>query len=219
MSAPARRPYAARLGAAQRREQLLDAALHLAATGGGARVTMEGVARMAGVTKPVVYELFPERGALFAALLDREEIRALEQLRDIVPAEVGRLGGAELVRASLDALAAAVRGRPDAWTILLQAPESMPPAVRDRYERRRSELVSQVIALVAAGRAAGRHEGPADDDLLAESIVALGEMVGRLVLRQPERYPDERMSAFVRDLAGRVLPPGPRAVTPAGTEP
>jgi len=42
------------VGAARRREQLLDAALHLAATEGISSVTMEGVARGAGVTKPVV---------------------------------------------------------------------------------------------------------------------------------------------------------------------
>ena len=206
MSAPVRRRYAPRVGAAERREQLLDAALHLAATEGMTSVTMEGVARAAGVTKPVVYELFPQRGALYEALLEREETRALTQLRDIVPPELGALAAAELVATSLAALVTAVRGRPDAWTLLLQAPESMPSGVRERYDRRRAELVAGVAALVTAGREKGRHLGPDDDELLAESIVALGELVGRLVLRHPDRYPPERLAAFVEEVAARLLP-------------
>lgn len=213
MGAPVRRRYAPRVGAAERREQLLDGALHLAATEGIGNVTMEAVARAAGVTKPVVYELFPQRGALYEALLDREEARALAQLRDIVPPELGALPADRLVATSIEALVTAVHGRPDAWTVLLQAPESMPPGMRDRYERRRAELVSAVAALVAAGRAAGRHNGPADDELLAESLVALGELIGRLVLRYPTRYPDDRLAAFVDDLAARVLPPAAKGAS------
>lgn len=207
VSAPVRRRYAPRVGAVERREQLLDAALHLAATEGMTHVTMEGVARAAGVTKPVVYELFPQRGALYEALLDREEARALEQLRAVVPPELGTLAADRLVATSIAALVTAVRGRPDAWTLLLQAPESMPPGMRDRYERRRAELVTAVAGLVAAGRARGRHGGPQDDELLAESLVALGELIGRLVLRRPDYYPEDRLARFIEELAARVLPP------------
>lgn len=205
MSTPVRRPYARRLGAAERRTQLLDAALHLAATEGTTRVTMEAVARAAGVTKPVLYELFPQRGALYEALLDREEARALEQLREVVPIELGNLPGHVLLARSLTALVTSVRGRPDAWTLLLQAPESMPAGMRERYERRRGEIVDAVAVLIADGR--GRHFGPADDELLAESIVALGELIGRLVLRRPDRYPQDRLISYVTELAALVLPP------------
>lgn len=207
MSTPVRRPYARRLGAAERRTQLLDAALHLAATEGMNQVTMEAVARAAGVTKPVLYELFPQRGALYEALLDREETRALEQLREVVPLELGTLPGHVLLARSLSALVTSVQVRPDAWTLLLQAPESMPAEVRVRYERRRTEIVDAVTTLLAAGRSRRRHSGPADDELLAESIVALGELIGRLVLRRPDKYPEDRLVSYVTELAARVLPP------------
>ncbi|MDT7633226.1 MAG: hypothetical protein QOI50_5156, partial [Pseudonocardiales bacterium] len=50
-----RRTYAPRVPAAQRRTQLLDAALRLVVTRGHNAVTMDAVAEQVGVTKPVIY--------------------------------------------------------------------------------------------------------------------------------------------------------------------
>ena len=206
MPAQVRRQYAPRVGAARRREQLLDAALHLAATEGISSVTMEGVARGAGVTKPVVYELFPQRGALYEALIEREELRALQQLRAIVPPEIGALTAADLVATSIRALVSAVHERPDAWTVLLQAPESMPPNMRARYEQRRAELVQGVRALIAAGRRAGRHDSVLDEQLMAESLVAMGELAGRLALRKPGEFTPDRLAEFCGQVTAHLLP-------------
>ncbi len=59
----ARRPYAPRLPPEQRREQLLDAALCLIVERGYAGVSIEAVARIAGITRPVVYDHFPNLDA------------------------------------------------------------------------------------------------------------------------------------------------------------
>src|ERR1700761_3235285 len=82
---PGKRPYAARMPAEERREQLLDAALRTAVDQGFAAVTMDRIARAAGVTRPVVYGLFPDRGALLAALLERETKRARAALAPALP--------------------------------------------------------------------------------------------------------------------------------------
>src|SRR3982751_4724480 len=79
------RRYAPRLPPEQRREQLLDATLSLIADQGYESVSMEGIARKAGVTKPVVYDLFGSRTDLLEALLEREEERALNQLAELMP--------------------------------------------------------------------------------------------------------------------------------------
>lgn len=210
-----RRPYAARVPAAQRREQLLDAALAIALGDGPQAVTMEAVARRAGVTKPVVYQLFTHRSALLTALVDREEARAVDQLGAIVPAGLGELDAATLVAASIRALVAAVQDRPEVWAILLRPAEAMPPEIGRRYGRRRAELVATVGALVSAGRAAGYHDA-ADDELVAESLVALGELAGRLALAEPERYDARRLGAFVGGAAAALLPrrrPAPKEAT------
>ncbi len=79
------RRYAPRLPPEERREQLLDATLALIAEKGYESVSMEGIARKAGVTKPVVYDLFGSLADLLEALLEREEERALLQLAELLP--------------------------------------------------------------------------------------------------------------------------------------
>jgi len=59
-----------RLPAAQRRRQLLDAALAAFSAGGFHRTSMDDVAAAAGVTKPVIYQHFGSKRALYGELLD-----------------------------------------------------------------------------------------------------------------------------------------------------
>ena len=70
MSAEKRRT---RLAPEARRHQILDRAADLVLADGLAAISMEGVARAAGVSKGLVYNYFPDRQALFAALLQREQ--------------------------------------------------------------------------------------------------------------------------------------------------
>src|SRR5579862_9090485 len=84
--AKARRRYAPRMPPAQRREQLIDAALEVILAHGYGGVSIEAVARAAGVTRPVVYDHFPDLARLLHALVEREERYSLEQLEAVVPA-------------------------------------------------------------------------------------------------------------------------------------
>src|SRR5947209_20270207 len=79
------RRYAPRMAAEQRREQLLDAALSVIVEQGYGRVSMEAVARAAGVTRPVVYDHFRDLGQLLRTLIEREEAYSLEQLGQVLP--------------------------------------------------------------------------------------------------------------------------------------
>ena len=58
-----------RLPAAERRSQLLDAALALFSAEGFQAATMDSVAAEAGVTKPVLYQHFSSKRDLFLELL------------------------------------------------------------------------------------------------------------------------------------------------------
>ena len=66
-------PKRTRLTPEARRDQILDRAAELVLADGLAAISMEGVARAAGVSKGLVYNYFPDRQALFAALLQREQ--------------------------------------------------------------------------------------------------------------------------------------------------
>ena len=113
-------------------------------------VSIEAIARTAGVTRPVIYDHFPNLGTLLRALIEREENYALAQLAEVVPGDPGRraipptlfAGG---VRRFLDAVAS----RPDTWRIILLPPEGTPAIVRDHVE-------AQPRAPAGAARGAGR---------------------------------------------------------------
>lgn len=81
MTTPAvitRRP---RLPAASRRRQLLDVALETFARSGLEATTMDDIAREAGVTKPLLYQHFKSKRALFLELLDDVVVRIIEAIR------------------------------------------------------------------------------------------------------------------------------------------
>jgi AcrR family transcriptional regulator len=59
-----------RLPADQRREQLLEVALRLFATSGFNATTMDDIAEEAGVTKPLLYQHFDSKRALYLELVD-----------------------------------------------------------------------------------------------------------------------------------------------------
>src|SRR5947209_1714862 len=86
-----RRRYAPRMPPEQRREHLLDATLTVILDHGYSGVSIEAVARAAGVTRPVVYDHFPNLGRLLHALVEREERLALEQLEHVVPTDADQL--------------------------------------------------------------------------------------------------------------------------------
>src|SRR3954469_13247474 len=73
---------ARRMTGEQRREQLLDATKAIAVEDGFHAVSIEAVARRAGITRPVVYGHFDALGGLLKALVERETVRALTQLPD-----------------------------------------------------------------------------------------------------------------------------------------
>ncbi|HET9012763.1 MAG TPA: helix-turn-helix domain-containing protein, partial [Gemmatimonadaceae bacterium] len=76
------------MSAEQRREQLLDVTKSLALERGFHAVSIEAVAREAGITRPVVYGHFEDLGGLLEALVDRESRRALAQLATVLPSDL-----------------------------------------------------------------------------------------------------------------------------------
>ncbi len=73
-------PIGMRLRAAERRVQLLGVARRLFARDGYRGASMESIAEAAGVTKPVLYQHFSSKRALYSALLASELGRLTQEL-------------------------------------------------------------------------------------------------------------------------------------------
>jgi len=147
--ASARRPYAPRLPAAERREQLVEAALDIALARGFHAVSVDAVARACGVTRPVVYGLFEDRTALLTALADRAEERSLAQLAGVFPALEDLPTDAdpdELLVAGVTAYLSAVAEDPRTWRVVLLPPEGAPAEIAGRVDQHRRVLLRQLRA-------------------------------------------------------------------------
>ncbi len=193
-----RRRYAPRLAPGKRREQLIDAALRVIVQQGYEGVSIEAIARAAGVTRPVIYDHFPNLGELLQALIEREERYALEQLAAVVPEAPDGIGDpAELFAAGVRRFLDAVVSRPETWRIILLPPEGTPAIVREHVERNRRHTQARIELLVEW--AIERSGIPADLDveLGARAIRSLSEEAGRMVLTDGRRYSPERYERFV----------------------
>ena len=71
-----------RLPAEQRRTQLLEVAIEIFAERGFHATSMDDIAEAAGVTKPVLYQHFPSKRALYRELLDDVDRQLTERLVD-----------------------------------------------------------------------------------------------------------------------------------------
>jgi AcrR family transcriptional regulator len=183
----------------ERREQLLDATLALIAEKGYESVSMEGIARRAGVSKPVVYDLFGSLAELLEALLEREEERALAQLGELMPAPAEEGDPTQVLVDGLDAFLRAIETRPDAWRLSLMPIEAQPGILREHVERGRTAVAEQLESILRWG--VERRAVPISDfDLLVQTIIVLAEEAGRRHLADPERYPRERLTAFTASL-------------------
>lgn len=200
---PARRRYAARLPAPERREQLLEAAMDLVGERGYQGLTMEAVAARAGVTKPVVYDAFANRDDVMRALLDAEEQRAVAEILDAIgplPPPGAVVDPVAFAAGGVSRALRVMAARPTAYRLMLMQIEGTPAPVRSRVDEGRARVVAHVQAILEQATAGASGEPTVDAELLALSLVALGEQAAILLLSEPARFPVERFEASVGGL-------------------
>lgn len=200
-----RRPYAARVPIEERRTQLLDAALRIIDRDGYDGVSIDAIAKEAGVTRPVVYGAFDGLGALLMTLLERQQKRALAQLYGALP--ITALGSPPLVMVekAVPALHQMLLNDPVTWRAILQAPANVPDAVRERIEADQSRVRAMIQMMIGTVLPAGT-----DTELAAHGILALMRHMGGLILADPERYDAERLTAAARQAVRMALPSAER---------
>lgn len=190
-----------RMSAEDRREQLLDVALDVVVAEGFYAATIERVAREAGVTRTLIYNQFGDLPGLVSALVDRETGRAMEGLVEALAPMPQHLGFIEVGEALLRAMVRAVDRAPRSWAILLHPPEGGPPELHERIAAGRALARVHVQELLTERLPAE----VADPELAAHLHQLLGEELVRLHVRDPERYPLDRMVRQIRSSAAGTL--------------
>ena len=134
-------PRAAR---SARREALLAAADQVVQRDGAA-ASMTSIAAEAGITKPILYRHFGDKGGLYAALAERHTDRLLELLTGALRSE----GTArQRVERTIDAYLATIETEPQVYRFLVQSVEAAPVQGQVRtFVRRLAEQLAAGIAL------------------------------------------------------------------------
>jgi AcrR family transcriptional regulator len=185
-----------RMTAEERREQLLDVTKRIVVASGFHAVSIEGVAREAGVSRPIVYGHFQDLAGLLEALIDRESGRALGQLESVLPSNLDEGDRVEQLVSGLRTYLEAAQAEPETWKLVLMPPEGAPAMLRERIALGRAAIVAELTEAIRPGFAPGM-ESP-DPELTALMLSAVSDESVRLMLTDPERYPPERLLAHAR---------------------
>lgn len=110
-----------RRGATERRRRELLEAADRVVLRDGPGASMNAIAAEAGITKPILYRHFGDKGGLYRALAVRHTDALLSSLRDALDAPAERRARVE---ATLDTYLAAIEARPQVYRFLMHPAES-----------------------------------------------------------------------------------------------
>jgi AcrR family transcriptional regulator len=182
-----------RLPADERRQQLLAVSCDLFARTGYHDTSMDDIAEAAGVTKPVLYQHFPSKRALYVELLEETGRQLLSTLADAT-ARAGSLR--ERVELGFRAYFRFAVGNRSAFLFLLGTSLRSDPEF--------ARIVEEILD-AAAETIATLIEIPAPDaqrQMLANAIVGMAESVGLRVLRDPGAIVDsDQLAKWISELA------------------
>lgn len=181
--------------APDRREQLLDVTTELAVEEGFHAISLEAVARRAGITRAVIYQHFDDLQALLEAVIERESARALEQVGQSALADLSADNARELLLESLASYLRVVRDHPTTWRLVLMPPEGAPESLRRSIAQGRAAVLARLTRAVQPALSGGEGN---DAELTARVLTAISDQYARLVLTDPARYQPERLLRHAR---------------------
>jgi AcrR family transcriptional regulator len=191
------------LGPERRRPRVLDAALDIAAEHGLGGITMASISAQMRVSRPVVYDCYPGRGEVLAALLDRETDVALTRLLAILPPI--KTGSVEQMFVDgFRSLLADVRERPASWRVIFS--EDPDPVLSEAISRGRGQIIVRVATVM---RPLFERRGVRDIErvlpALTEIFVGICEAAVRMMLDSGSHWEPDDLADIVGRAAYRAL--------------
>ncbi|MDF1594849.1 MAG: TetR/AcrR family transcriptional regulator [Acidimicrobiia bacterium] len=159
-----------RLPAQERRQQLLDVALQVFSGAGYHATTMDDIAATAGVTKPVLYQHFSSKRALYLHLVDDVGDRMARAITDSTSrADSPR----RQVEVGIGTYFHFIADNRAAFLLLFEGADRTDQDVADAMSRIEDSMAELVAPLIAAGIDADQQRA------LAYGIVGAAEAAGR----------------------------------------
>ncbi|HEX4009979.1 MAG TPA: TetR/AcrR family transcriptional regulator [Solirubrobacteraceae bacterium] len=182
------------------REQLiLQVAGQVFAEGGYERASMDRIAELAGVSKPMLYAYFGSKEGLYVAYIERTGGELVQRLVRADRGEDGDRPQSGRLRAVIGEFLAFVEEHRDGWTVLFRELNSRQP-LAEQVAQLRDQIVGEVRRMLEGGAAAdGVWSGltPPASEGVAEAIVGAGEALANWWLRKPDVPRDEIIDWYV----------------------
>lgn len=180
-----------RLPAPERRGLIVSAALAEFAQRGYDGASMGRIAAAAGVTRTVLYDHFPSKRALFAAVLAERAATLLEHLRATITAQAPMR---ERIQNTIEAYFAFAQSEPEAFDLLY--PERPPLEVEVAADHRRWRAESnRLLAELLAPDA--RRAGLEPSSHVGQVVFALHQAALREAVRWWRAHPDVSRAQLV----------------------
>jgi AcrR family transcriptional regulator len=194
-----------RLPAEQRRSQLLLVAVEVFGERGFHATSMDEVAEAAGVTKPVLYQHFPSKRALYRELLDDVDAQLVARL---VTATSGAASGRERVQEGFAAYFRFVAENRAGFRLLFGASVRNDPEFAVVAERAIDQIAALIADLIEIEAPAGHRR------VLAHAIVGMAEATSRRLTNDDAEDDPDRLAGWLAEMAWFGLR-GVRAEEPA----
>ncbi|MFN2545707.1 MAG: TetR/AcrR family transcriptional regulator [Actinomycetota bacterium] len=163
-----------RMRGPERKAQLLSVARKVFGRKGFHGVSMEDVAREAGVTKPILYDHFTSKEALYLALLDADSIALEKGIRKALEAPTGNR---ERIRASFQAYFDFVDEHAEGFRLLMQETVGADDPFRSNVGQVRDHIQREVADLIVR-ESQGRLDRE-EADVVALGLVGMVETAAR----------------------------------------
>jgi AcrR family transcriptional regulator len=131
--------------APERRAQLLNVARRVFGRNGFHSVSMDTVAKEAGVTKPILYDHFPSKKDLYLALLDGDLENLQQRVREALDSPIGNR---ERIRAGFQAYFDFVDEHAEGFQLLMQETVGTDRDFRDRVRKVRDGFLEAITELI-----------------------------------------------------------------------
>jgi AcrR family transcriptional regulator len=177
-----------RMSADERHQQLLDVTAALVVDNGFHDLSIDAIAKRAGITRAVVYQHFDNLEALLDALIDRSVERARAAAGEAEEEISGQTSAHDLLLASVSSYIRAASKDPTSWLLILRQPDGAPTALQERLGQTRVELLAGMTAAVRP-----ILSGSDDPHLTASVLASIANHYTHMNLTDPDAYPVERL--------------------------
>jgi AcrR family transcriptional regulator len=181
-----------------REELILKVAGQVFAQGGYDRASMDRIADLAGVSKPMLYAYFGSKEGLYVAYIERTGGELVQRLVRTDGIEAGAMR----LRAVIGEFLAFVEEHRDGWTVLFRELNASRP-LAEQVAQLRSRIVAEVRRMLEADGGTSSLAPPASEGV-AEAIVGAGEALANWWLKRSDVARDDLADWYVELTRGAI---------------